>query len=103
MALLLLLPVGRALGAEPLPFRFTRQAHAGEVEPLYGTVRIVAANHFSIGDLVAEAVGGLVGVHGHIQHVRRMRDADRLQQRDLHRLRHLTLQLLASRLRHLVI
>lgn len=32
-------------------------------------VRIVAADHLAVGDLVAEAVGGLIGVDGHVQHL----------------------------------
>uniref|UniRef100_A0A3Q3X7B5 Uncharacterized protein n=1 Tax=Mola mola TaxID=94237 RepID=A0A3Q3X7B5_MOLML len=38
--------------------------HTGEVEPLNGALVIVAANHLTVGHLLAEAVGGLVGVDG---------------------------------------
>lgn len=33
-------------------------------------IRVVTANHLSIGDLVTKAIGGFVGVHRHIQHIR---------------------------------
>lgn len=42
----------------------------GKVSETY--VSVVTADHLTIGDLVAQAVGGLVGVHGHVQHIRRM-------------------------------
>lgn len=33
-------------------------------------IRVVTANHLSIGDLVTKAIGGFVGIHRHIQHIR---------------------------------
>uniref|UniRef100_A0A8C9D0H0 Uncharacterized protein n=1 Tax=Panthera leo TaxID=9689 RepID=A0A8C9D0H0_PANLE len=42
------------------------QPHAGEVEPLDGALVIVAADHFSIGDLIAQTVRGLVRVDGKV-------------------------------------
>lgn len=59
-----------AAWAEPLPPRLGRQPHTGKVEPLDGTIRVVTANHLSIGDLVTKAIGGFVGIHRHIQHIR---------------------------------
>lgn len=35
-------------------------------------IRVVTTNHLPIGDLVAEAIGGLIGIHRHIQHIRRV-------------------------------
>uniref|UniRef100_A0A8C5BSD3 Uncharacterized protein n=1 Tax=Gadus morhua TaxID=8049 RepID=A0A8C5BSD3_GADMO len=46
-------------------------AHAGEVEPLDGTLLVVAADHLAVGHLLAQAVGGLVGVDGEV-HGRRV-------------------------------
>lgn len=40
------------------------------MKPFNGTIWVVTANHLPIGDLVAEAVSGLIGVHRHIQYVR---------------------------------
>ena len=37
-------------------------------------VRVVAANHLAVGDLMAKAVSGLIGVDGHIQDIGRMTD-----------------------------
>lgn len=39
-------------------------------------IRIVTADHLPVGHLVAEAVGGLIGVHGHVQHVGGMHRQD---------------------------
>lgn len=55
---------GRALRTVPLPLRSLRQADAAVVEPLDGTICIITAHHFSIRNLVADAVSGLVGVVG---------------------------------------
>lgn len=33
-------------------------------------IRVVTANHLSIGDLVTKAICGFVGIHRHIQHIR---------------------------------
>ena len=33
-------------------------------------VRVVTANHLPVGDLVTKAIGGFVGIHRHIQHIR---------------------------------
>lgn len=71
-SLLLLPPFLNASGTEPFSFGFRGQVHTGEVKPLDGTVRIVTAYHLPIGHLVAQAVGGLIRVHGHVQHVRGM-------------------------------
>lgn len=54
----------------PFPPRLGGQPHTGKVEPLDGTIRVVTANHLSIGDLVTKAIGGFVGIHRHIQHIR---------------------------------
>lgn len=55
---------GRTLRAVPLPLRSLRQADAAVVEPLDRTVCVVATDHLSIGNLVTDAVSGLVGVVG---------------------------------------
>lgn len=68
-SLLLLPPFLNTPGTEPFSFGFRGQVHTGEVKPLDGTIRIITAYHLPIGHLVAQAVGGLVGVHGHVQHV----------------------------------
>lgn len=67
---LFLLPFLGAAWAKPFPSRFGCQPHTGEVEPLDGTIRVVTANHLSIGDLVTKAICGFVGIHRHIQHIR---------------------------------
>lgn len=67
---LFLLPFLGAAWAKPLPPRLGCQPHTGKVEPLDGTIRVVTANHLSIGDLVTKAIGGFVGIHRHIQHIR---------------------------------
>lgn len=67
---LFLLPFLGAAWAKPFPPRLGRQPHTGKVEPLNGTIRVVTANHLSIGDLVTKAIGGFVGIHRHIQHIR---------------------------------
>uniref|UniRef100_A0A3Q2FK48 Uncharacterized protein n=1 Tax=Cyprinodon variegatus TaxID=28743 RepID=A0A3Q2FK48_CYPVA len=41
-------------------------SHAGEVEPLDVALLVVAADHLAVGHLLAEAVGGLVGVDGEV-------------------------------------
>ena len=50
---LLLLLVLDAAGAEPLAARAGGEAHAGEVEPLDGTLGVVAAHHVAVGHLAA--------------------------------------------------
>ena len=57
------------LWAVPLPLWLGGEVHAPEVEPLDGTVLVVAADHLAVADLVAEAVHGLVGVDRHVQHL----------------------------------
>lgn len=59
-----------AAWAKPFPPRLGGQPHAGKVEPLNGAVRVVTANHLPVGDLVTKAIGGFVGIHRHIQHIR---------------------------------
>lgn len=67
---LFLLPFLGAAWAKPFPSRLGCQPHTGKVEPLDGTIRVVTANHLSIGDLVTKAICGFVGIHGHIQYIR---------------------------------
>uniref|UniRef100_A0A3B3SC70 Uncharacterized protein n=1 Tax=Paramormyrops kingsleyae TaxID=1676925 RepID=A0A3B3SC70_9TELE len=43
------------------------ESHAGEVEPLDGTLFVVTANHLPVGDLVTQAIGRLIGVDGNIR------------------------------------
>ena len=43
------------------------------MEPLDGAVWVVTADHLPVGHLAAQAVRGLVGVHGHVQHLLRHR------------------------------
>ena len=56
-------------GTVPLPLGLGGDVQATEVEPLDGTVVVVAPDHLAVGHLVAEAVGRLVGVHRHVQHL----------------------------------
>ena len=43
------------------------------MEPLDGAVWVVTADHLPVGHLATQAVRGLVGVHGHVQHLLRHR------------------------------
>lgn len=61
---LLILP--STFGTVPLALWFMIQSHAGEVEPLDGALVVVTADHFSIGDLIAQTVRRLVGVDGKV-------------------------------------
>lgn len=46
--------------------RLLRQSNAREVEPLVETCLVVARNHVTVGDIVAEAIGGfLTGARWH--------------------------------------
>ena len=54
---------GETLGAIPLAARLLLQGHAGEVEPLDGTVLVVAADHLPVAHLLAQAVGRLVRIN----------------------------------------
>lgn len=56
-------------GTVPLPLGLGGDVQAPEVEPLDGTVVVVTPDHLAVGHLVAEAVGRLVGVHRHVQHL----------------------------------
>ena len=47
----LLLEHGQTLGAIPLALRLVGQIHAAEVEPLDGTILVVAANHLTVRNL----------------------------------------------------
>lgn len=60
-------PVASAVWAVPLALGLVSQSHTVEVKPLDFALKVVAANHLAVGDLVAEAVGGLVGVDGEVQ------------------------------------
>ena len=53
-----------ALGAVPLPLGLVCQLDTIKVKPLDGTRIIVAANHFAIRHLLAQAVCGLIWVYG---------------------------------------
>lgn len=35
-------------------------------------ISVVTADHFSVGDLSTQTVGGLVGVYRHVQYIRRV-------------------------------
>lgn len=50
-------------GAVPFALWFMIESHAGKVKPLNGALVIIASYHFSIGDLVAQAVCWLVRVN----------------------------------------
>ena len=65
----LLLEGWRAAGTVPFALGLGGDVQTPEVEPLDGTVVVVAPDHLAVGHLVAEAVGRLVGVHGHVQHL----------------------------------
>ena len=69
--LLFLFEQSDALWAVPLPLGLVGEPHASKVEPLDGAVVVVAPDHLPIGHLLAQAVGGLVGVHRHVQHLLR--------------------------------
>ena len=51
---LLLLELRDALGAIPLPLGLRGEIHAAKVEPLDGTVRVIAADHLTVGYLCRE-------------------------------------------------
>ena len=57
----------QTLGAVPLALGLGLQSHAGEVEPLDGTVLVVTPDHLAVADLVTQAVHGLVGVNRHVE------------------------------------
>merc|ERR1719362_2121876 len=65
----LLLEGWSTAGTIPLALGLGGNVQTPEVEPLYGAVVVVTADHLPVGHLVAEAVGGLIGVHGHVQHL----------------------------------
>lgn len=55
-----------ALWAIPLPLGFMVEANTGEMEPLNGTLVVVAADHLPIGNLLAETIRGLIGIDGQV-------------------------------------
>ena len=61
---LLILP--STFGTVPLALWFVIQPHTGEMEPLNGALIIVTADHFSIGDLIAQTVCWLIWVDGKV-------------------------------------
>lgn len=69
----LALSILRAFRTVPLPFGFDGEPYAGEVEPLYRTIGVIASDHLSVRHLMAQAVGGFVGIDRHVQHVAGMR------------------------------
>ena len=67
---LLFVPVRGAFGgAEPFALGFGRESDASEVEPFDGTIHVVAPDHLSVRDLVADAVSRLVRVHRHVENI----------------------------------
>lgn len=52
-----------ALGAEPLTLGLGSERHAREVKPFDGTEVVVAQDHLSVGDLVAETVRRFVRIY----------------------------------------
>ena len=52
----LFLEHGEALGAVPLPLGLVAEVHAPKVEPLDGTILVVAPNHLTIGHLQSTTV-----------------------------------------------
>lgn len=92
---LFLFTILRALRTKPFSLRFCGEANARKMEPLNGTLSkrartkaakkvyhdnkcnrthiwIVATNHFTVGDLVAQAIRWLIGIHRHIHDIARM-------------------------------
>lgn len=94
--ILFLFSVLCTLRTKPFSFGFSCKSYAGKVEPFNWTleyknkkyvkcnarwgklieiryvktyIRIVTANHFAIGHLVAQAISGFVRVNWHIQHI----------------------------------
>ena len=59
----MLLEHRETLGTVPLALGLRLQRHAGEVEPLDGTVLVVAADHLPVAHLLAQAVGRLVRIN----------------------------------------
>ena len=64
----LLLKHWLAFWAVPLALGFGMQIHATKMEPLNGTVLVVTPNHFTVRHLLAEAIGWLIRIHGHVEH-----------------------------------
>lgn len=56
----------------PASLWFTSQAYTAKVEPLDGTVPVVTGNHLTVGYLLAQAIGRLIRIHGHVQHFARV-------------------------------
>lgn len=61
-----LLIVPSALGAVPLAFGLVSESHTREVKPFDWTLVIVTADHLTVGHLLTQTVGGLVGVDGEV-------------------------------------
>ena len=55
-----------AFGAIPFPFGLVVETHTREVEPLDGALVVIAADHLTVGDLLAQAICGLVRVDGQV-------------------------------------
>lgn len=61
--LLILTPT---LGAVPLALGLMMEPNTGEMKPLNGTFIVVAANHFSVGHLLTQAVCWLIWINGQV-------------------------------------
>jgi hypothetical protein len=72
--LLVFLHLGGTFGTVPLALHWPVETHALEVEPLDGTLCIVAANHLAKRHSAARAVSGLVRIDRHL-HFRTERHA----------------------------
>ena len=59
--LFLLFEHGQTLGAVPLALGLGHQAHAAEVEPLDGTIRIVTPNHLAVRNLLENFINRYEG------------------------------------------
>jgi hypothetical protein len=54
----------------PFSLGLGSQPHAAKVKPFDGALQIVAADHFAVRDLMAQAIDRLVRIHWHIENVR---------------------------------
>ena len=68
-AMSFLLSLRSAFGTKPFAFRLGREIHTAEMEPLDGTLGIVAADHLAVRHLMTQTVRWFIGIHWHVQHI----------------------------------
>lgn len=51
----------------PFSFGLVSKSHTVEVKPFNFAIKVVTANHFAVGHLVAQTISGLVRIDGKVQ------------------------------------